>query len=110
MVKFTLMQRCLVAEVTGDVDQHNAASIREQTDIKIRCENIKNLVFDFTNLDFMDSSGIGIIIGRYKLVTSLGGKVAIAVKKPTIKRLLELSGIGRIMPVKESLTDALKTL
>ena len=58
----------------------------------------------------MDSSGIGIIIGRYKLVTSLGGKVAIAVKKPTIKRLLELSGIGRIMPVKDSLTDALKTL
>jgi stage II sporulation protein AA (anti-sigma F factor antagonist) len=110
MVKFTVKQGCLIAKVSGDVDQHNAALVREETDIKISHENVKNLIFDFTNLDFMDSSGLGIIIGRYKIISSLGGKVAIAVTKPTIRRLLELSGINKIMYVTESLTDALKSL
>ena len=101
MVKFTLMQRCLVAEVTGDVDQHNAASIREQTDIKIRCENIKNLVFDFTNLDFMDSSGIGVLMGRYRMVYLLGGEVWAVNANERMKKILLMSGVTKIIQIYE---------
>ena len=92
MLKFTLRSRTLIVTASGDIDQHNAGSVREQIDLKISHENVKRLIFDFSKLDFMDSSGIGIIIGRYKLMKALGGSVAIVTTKPTLQKLLELSG------------------
>ena len=109
MVSFTVRLRTLIVTVTGDIDQHNAAQIREQVDLRISHENVKKLIFDFSKLDFMDSSGIGIIIGRYKLMTALNGSVSIVVTKPTVRKLLELSGIKRIVKICDSLSDALKT-
>ena len=109
MVNFSLRTRTLIVTVTGDIDQHNASSIREQIDLRISHENVKKLIFDFSALDFMDSSGIGIIIGRYKLMNALNGSVCIIVTKPTVKKLLELSGIRRIVKICDSLPDALKT-
>lgn len=109
MVSFTVRLRTLIVTVTGDIDQHNAAQIREQVDLRISHENVKKLIFDFSKLDFMDSSGIGIIIGRYKLMTALNGSVSIIVTKPTVRKLLELSGIKRIVKICDSLSDALKT-
>lgn len=107
MVNFTVRSRTLIVTVTGDIDQHNAASVREQIDLRISHENVKRLIFDFSKLDFMDSSGIGIIIGRYKLMTALGGSVSIIVSKPTVRKLLELSGIKRIVRICNSLSEAL---
>ena len=108
-VNFTSSARNLIVSVTGELDQHNASYLREQTDLKITHSNIKNLVFDFTNLDFMDSSGIGVIIGRYKLMRTMGGKVQIVVKKQSVKKILELSGIRKIVGIYENLSDAMKT-
>ena len=108
-VNFTNSARNLIVSVTGELDQHNASYLREQTDLKITHSNIKNLVFDFTNLDFMDSSGIGVIIGRYKLMRTMGGKVQIVVKKQSVKKILELSGVRKIVGIYENLSDAMKT-
>ena len=108
-VNFTNSARNLIVSVTGELDQHNASYLREQTDLKITHSNIKNLVFDFTNLDFMDSSGIGVIIGRYKLMRTMGGKVQIVVKKQSVKKILELSGVRKIVGIYENLSDAVKT-
>ena len=108
-VNFTSSARNLIVSVTCELDQHNASYLREQTDLKITHSNIKNLVFDFTNLDFMDSSGIGVIIGRYKLMRTMGGKVQIVVKKQSVKKILELSGIRKIVGIYENLSDAVKT-
>jgi len=109
MLNFSLRSRTLIVTVTGDVDQHNAGSIRDGIDLKISHENVKRLIFDFSNLDFMDSSGIGIIIGRYKLMNALGGTVAIVAVKPTLQKLLDLSGIKKIVPVFGSLQEAIST-
>jgi len=109
MVKFTVRSKTLIVTVTGDIDQHNAGDLREQTDMRISHENVKKLIFDFSGLDFMDSSGIGVIIGRYKLMAALNGSVCIIVTKPTVKKLLELSGIKRIVRICDSLSDALKS-
>jgi stage II sporulation protein AA (anti-sigma F factor antagonist) len=62
----------------------------------------QNLVFDLTNLTFMDSSGIGVIIGRYKLIKSIGGNVCIASNNSSINRLISLSGLMRLMEVYET--------
>jgi len=109
MVNFTTNKKALVVSVTGDIDQHNAASIREQIDLKISFESVRKVIFDFSNLDFMDSSGIGIIIGRYKLMSAVNGEVCIVVRKPTVKKLLELSGVQKIARICDSLSDAMKT-
>jgi len=109
MVSFAVRHKILIVSVTGDIDQHNAASVREQIDMRISHENVRKVIFDFTGLDFMDSSGIGIIIGRYKLMAALNGSVCIIVTKPTVKKLLELSGIKRIVRICDSLSDALKS-
>ncbi len=109
MVNFTLRSGTLIATVTGDIDQHTAPSVREQIDLKISHENVRRLIFDFTKLDFMDSSGIGLIIGRYKIMTVIKGTVSIIVNKPTLRKLLELSGIGQIVNIHDNLSDALKS-
>ena len=95
----------LTVKVMGELDHHNAPQIREETDFKITNNNIRNLIFDFTNLSFMDSSGIGVIIGRYKLLSSLKGKLYIVSPSKNLKRLLELSGIMKIINVYDSITE-----
>lgn len=108
-INFTTRAKNLIVSVTGELDQHKAASLREQIDLRIMHGNIKNLIFDFSNLDFMDSSGIGVIIGRYKLMRSTGGTVQIVTDKQSVKKLLELSGIKRIIGIYETVSDAVKT-
>ena len=110
MIKFTMRQKCLIVSVTGDIDQHNASSIRDEIDLKISHENVRKVVFDFSDLDFMDSSGIGIIIGRYKLMRAINGEVCIVANKPTLRKLLELSGMHRITNIYDCLTDAIKAV
>jgi len=107
MVNFKVRNKALIVSVTGDIDQHNASLIREQTDLRISHENVKKVIFDFSALDFMDSSGIGLVIGRYKLVSAIGGNVYIVVKKPTLKRLFELSGVKKIAVMCDSLAQAM---
>jgi len=108
-INFTTRGRNLIVSVTGELDQHKASGLREQTDIRIMHQNIKNLIFDFSKLDFMDSSGIGVIIGRYKLMRATGGTVRIVTDKKSVKKLLELSGIRKIIGIYENLSDAMKT-
>ena len=109
MIKFTMRQNCLIVSVTGDIDQHNASSVRDEIDLKISHENVRKVIFDFSNLDFMDSSGIGIIIGRYKLMRAIGGEVCIVATKTTLRKLLELSGMHRITRICDCLSDAIRT-
>lgn len=108
-VKFTTRARNLIVSVSGELDQHKASQLREQIDLRITHANIKNLIFDFSNLDFMDSSGIGVIIGRYKLMRAMGGTVQIVANKLSVKKILELSGIRKIIGIYENLSDAVKT-
>jgi len=109
-IEYHHQKRCMVVKVSGELDHHCAGIVRETIDRELSAGQAKNLIFDFEDLDFMDSSGIGVVIGRYKLVTSLGGKVAIACAKPGVDRLLLLSGIHKIMPVARSKNLALEAI
>ena len=107
-LNFTMNKTTLIVSVKGDIDQHSAASLREQIDLRLTHDNVRSLVFDFTSLDFMDSSGIGIIIGRYKIMSALDGKITIATDKSVIVRLLELSGVTRLIKICPTLSEAMK--
>ncbi len=83
----------LVAKLDGELDQSCAAEIREKIDKEINMHSIVNLVVDFDRVDFMDSSGIGMLIGRYKLIKARGGKMLIIRTSPQVDKIIELSGL-----------------
>lgn len=98
--------RTLTATLLGELDHHSAKNVKEMLETAIEQKAVHNLIFDFTKLTFMDSSGIGVIIGRYKLLSAIGGKVCIVCRNKTISRLITLSGLTRLMEVYETVEQA----
>ncbi len=89
----------IVAALSGEIDHHNAKEIREQLDKYIISAQPGELTMDFKNISFMDSSGIGLIMGRSKLMRECGGKLIVSNPQPYIRRVLKLSGIERLVKI-----------
>lgn len=102
--------RTLVAHIGGELDQHSAVTVRRELDKVLKKSGVTNLVLDFSDLTFMDSSGIGVIIGRYKIVKSIGGDVILVYSSSNIDRMLTASGLKKIMPVCKTVPSALRKL
>lgn len=105
---FEIIDHCLVIKLLEELDHHNALSIREQSDKLIAGKNIKDIIFDFTGSEFMDSSGIGVIMGRYKKIIFTGGKVAVTGVNQSVDRIFRLSGLYKIIHKFETIEDAVK--
>lgn len=99
--EFILDADKLVALLSGEIDHHQVAPIRESIDEKIEQENPKELVLDFTDISFMDSSGIGLIMGRYKKMRTLGGVLSIKNPSPNTFRVLKLAGMDRLAKIEK---------
>ena len=87
----------LVVKPEGELDHHSAKNVRETIDREIELRKIKNLVLDFNKVSFMDSSGIGVIAGRYKIINSLGGKTMVIRANEQVDKILEISGLKKIL-------------
>jgi stage II sporulation protein AA (anti-sigma F factor antagonist) len=109
-VKFGSKGTTLVVKLLGELDHHCADYIRRKIDNELFKSSTKNMIFDFTGLKFMDSSGIGVIMGRYKNITRLRGRAVIVNRDMQIKRILEMSGILKMIDVYESVDKALSVL
>lgn len=109
IMKFELAKNgnLLIVKVSGELDHHFADEIRVRVDAELMRPPITNILFDFENLTFMDSSGIGMIMGRYKKVKALGGKAWIICKNHNAIRILEMSGVFNIIEKCESIDDIL---
>ena len=90
---------CSVALLSGEIDHHNAAEIRTKLDKYIISAQPKELVIDFKNITYMDSSGIGLIMGRSKLMRECGGDLVVRNPQSYIKRVMKLSGIERLVKI-----------
>lgn len=88
-----IIDHYLCIEMPQEVDHHHAAKIREVADRLLLKEEVENIVFDFEKTTFMDSSGIGVMMGRLKKMKGLGGKVFVVHASKRMEKLLELSGI-----------------
>ena len=86
----------LLLKLTGELDHHNAEKIRKKLDKEIISNGAQTVVFDLSGLTFMDSSGIGVLLGRYKLFALK--KLYITGANDTIHRLLTMSGVYSLMP------------
>lgn len=98
--------RALVCSLQGELDHHSAAYVREELEGRFSASGMRNLIFDLSRLRFMDSSGLGILIGRYKTVSALGGQTRIAAPSKEADKLLSLAGIYKIIPVYATVSEA----
>ena len=102
--------RTLIAQLIGELDHHSAAEVRETLENAIKSKAIQNLIFDFSKLNFMDSSGIGVIIGRYKLIKALGGTVNVVCANRQMDRRMTMSGLKKLIDVYSDLDQAISNL
>ncbi len=109
-IKFSNRGSTLVALFTGELDHHFSEYARNKIERELLKATTHNVVFDLTGLSFMDSSGIGVIVGRFVHIKKLGGRMAIICRNQKIRRILEISGILKLMPVFEDLEHALDTI
>ena len=92
---------CPVFRISGELDHHNAQNIRKELDFAIKKYRLSELILDLKNLNFMDSSGIGIILGRYKKISCFGGKVYAIHADRQIRRILMISGLTKLVEIME---------
>lgn len=100
--------RTLVVKIYGELDHHVAGNVRESVDRELSRTGAVNIAFDFSGVTFMDSSGIGVIMGRYKVTKALGGRVIIYGASDAVKRIITMSGIDNIVVLSDSFEDGIK--
>ncbi|MBP1756982.1 MAG: hypothetical protein H6Q59_3380 [Firmicutes bacterium] len=107
---YDINQRCLIIRLNEELDHHNAIRIREKADKLIDRYNIKHIIFDFSGAGFMDSAGIGVIMGRYRKVIFIGGKTAVANVNSAVDRIFRLSGLYKIIEKYDTVETALSII
>lgn len=93
-----------IAKIKGDLDHHTAKFIRGEIDREIASARPKRLIIDFSGVTFMDSSGIGLIMGRYKLMQDYDGEVIIASPPDYIRKVLRLAGVDKLARITDNIS------
>ena len=100
-VSFSFHQGELTAYLQGEIDHHTAVDIRDKIDNALSFIKPHHLILDFKNVTFMDSSGIGLVMGRYRLLMNFHASLEIRNVTKQTKKLMELAGLGSIAIIKE---------
>ena len=100
-MEYQVEENCLTIFLPKQVDHHHAEEIRKKADKVIEQNHIKYVIFDFDKTEFMDSSGIGAIMGRYRIVRLIGGEIWAVHTNARMKKVLTLSGVTKIMQIYE---------
>ncbi len=97
--KFYEEDKLLVFKITDEIDDYSVQKIRGKADYEIERYMPKKVIFDFDSVTFMDSAGIGLIIGRYKFANMLGAKLEVSNLTQSVKKIFEMSGLLRLIPI-----------
>ena len=109
-IDFINESKAVVVKINEEIDHHTCEKIKNKIDLAIEFRGAKCLVFDFEGVNFMDSSGIGMVLGRYKLIQKRGGDVGVASLKPTVRKIFKMSGIFKILEEYPSVDVALQNM
>lgn len=96
---FKVIENYLMVKLPMEIDHHETLQISKGADRFIIKGKVKNVVFDFEDTKFMDSSGIGLIMGRYKKIICFGGKIFIINTDKQIEKLLAMSGLEKFVEI-----------
>lgn len=110
MMDFEVKRDVLIIRLSGELDHHTAEELREKVTDTLEREAIRHIVLNLEGLTFMDSSGLGVILGRYKQIKNLGGEMIVCAVSPTVKRLFDMSGLFKIIRLENNEQFALRTL
>lgn len=89
----------LVVHIGGEIDHHGAVGVRTEVDEKILCERPLRVLLELSAVDFMDSSGLGLIMGRLSLVKKYGGTLSVLDPSPAVMKIMHLAGMERLVSV-----------
>ena len=104
-IQFNFEKDKLYVKTVGELDLLVADSFRSQLDQTLDIKQARHLILDFSDVSFIDSSGLGVILGRYKRLAEIGGTVEICGVHEQIAKILELSGLSRIMEIRQQPND-----
>ena len=99
--KFYEKDKLLVLKVTSEIDDHSVQEIRRKADYEMERYMPKKVVFDFYSVTFMDSAGIGLVIGMYKFPNMIGAKLGVSNLTQSVKRIFDMSGLLKLIPTVE---------
>lgn len=91
----------MLVYMAGEIDHHSAGELREQIDKAVILNRPKQLILDFKQVSFMDSSGIGLVLGRVRVMQNYSGTVAVRNVSSQTKRIMQLAGIGSVATIQE---------
>jgi stage II sporulation protein AA (anti-sigma F factor antagonist) len=100
-VQITARGKTVCARLTGDIDHHSARDMRCEIDIAVKENDADELILDFSSVTFMDSSGIGLVMGRYKLMNERQGRLVIAKTPGYISKVMRVAGMNRLAKIVE---------
>ncbi len=103
-----IADRNLIIRVGKEVDHFTAEKIRKEFEEQFTKGNVKNVIFDLSNVEFMDSSGIGMIMGRYMKVRYIGGKVSVTGVPDNIDKVLRMSGVYKVAAKYDNIFQAIR--
>ncbi|GEN45209.1 anti-sigma F factor antagonist [Alkalibacillus haloalkaliphilus] len=107
---FERKEDVLLVRLVGELDHHEAETLKEKWQQYLQDDGVKNVVVNLERLSFMDSSGLGVFLGRYKEVKANDGEMVICSINKSVKRLFELSGMFKLVNTEEDETAALSRL
>ncbi len=100
----------LIVRLEGELDHHTSEIVREKIDKELDEGLVNNLLFNLEKLTFMDSSGLGVLLGRYKKIRLVDGKLSICCVIPNVYKIFELSGVFKILSVYDSENEAILSM
>lgn len=103
-------RKALIVRLRGELDHHTAETVRVKMEEAIEKGSAAHVILSLKELNFMDSSGLGVILGRYKQVTAKGGKMVVCDVSPAVYRLFEMSGFFKILAFQENERLAVSSL
>ena len=101
-IDFERRVEALIVHVKGEIDHHSAVLTRTSIDREILATQPREVLLELSGVDFMDSSGLGLIMGRYALVKQYGGVLSLLDPSYAVIKILRLAGMDRTIPIKKT--------
>lgn len=105
---FNVQKDILIVTLKGELDHNSAEEVRVKIDNKIDMNETKNMILDFSGVSFMDSSGIGAVMGRYKKISHRGGNLFISNVNKNVNRIFELAGLYKVIRKYNTVEEAVR--
>ena len=109
-LNFHKHENILIVDLSGELDHNSAEEVRVKIDDRIDRDNIEKVILNFSGVNFMDSSGIGAVLGRYKKISNKGGHLFIAEPNKNVNRIFELAGLYKIIKNYSTVDEAVRCI